>query len=499
MSLATFAMAAASAIQAVLYLGRFGTNARTDGFFVAFALYSTFGVFSQSLRLTSVGLLVEPGARLSVRRFAAVLGVIAVPVLVATVPLAGSLAQLIAPGLKAGAQHVTATALPVLGVAMVLQLWAAGGATVLAIRGRFGTIAGAYMSGAAGGLATFLVLMSVTGVQTLGWSMAAMSVITCTWMLIGVGGSGGLGTWPAELGARPVRPWEQRPATALLRDCGMVLGRTAIYLAFNLLFVITLAFASRSSAGSTTVLSYAYLFASYLVAGTGMALGMSSIPDLTRQARAQRRALVAATVPRGFRYAMLLVAPALAGLIAAGAPLIHAVLPKSLTLAEVHTLRTFATLLVPWTVAALIVNFLLPVLLAIGRARLLGALAPALLALHLAATATGTALWGVDGAVGAMWVAPAALAAVLLVSGAGRAEARPVVRQLGGDGARFLGLAALAFGGGWAVGDALGADLAQASVAGAVGCGAYLAGLWVVARAQLQVLVSAVVARPAAA
>ena len=29
-------------------LGRFGTNARTDGFFVAFALYSTFGVFSQS-------------------------------------------------------------------------------------------------------------------------------------------------------------------------------------------------------------------------------------------------------------------------------------------------------------------------------------------------------------------------------------------------------------------------------------------------------------------
>jgi peptidoglycan biosynthesis protein MviN/MurJ (putative lipid II flippase) len=499
MSLATFAMAAASAIQAVLYLGRFGTNARTDGFFVAFALYSTFGVFSQSLRLTSVGLLVEPGARLSVRRFAAVLGVIAVPVVVATMPLAGSLAQLIAPGLKASAQHVTATALPVLGLAMVLQLWAAGGATVLAIRGRFGAIAGAYMSGAAAGLATFLVLMGVTGVQTLGWSMAAMSVITCTWMLIGVGASGGLGTWPAEIATRAVRPWGQRPAVPLLRDCGMVLGRTAIYLAFNLLFVITLAFASRSSAGSTTVLSYAYLFASYLVAGTGMALGMSSIPDLTRQARAQRHALVAATVPRGFRYAMLLVAPALAGLIAAGAPLIHAVLPKSLSLAEVHTLRTFATLLVPWTVAALLVNFLLPVLLAFGRARLLGALAPGLLALHVLATAAGTAMWGVDGAVGAMWVAPVCLAAVLLVSGAGREEARPVVRQLSGDGARFLGLAALAFGGGWAVGDALGADLAQAVVAGAVGCAAYLAGLWIVARAQLQVLVSAVVARPAAA
>ena len=33
-------------------------------------------------------------------------------------------------------------------------------------------------------------------------------------------------------------------------------------------FVVTLAFASHSTAGDATVLSYAYLFASYLVAGT---------------------------------------------------------------------------------------------------------------------------------------------------------------------------------------------------------------------------------------
>jgi peptidoglycan biosynthesis protein MviN/MurJ (putative lipid II flippase) len=518
MSLATFAMAAASAIQAVLYLGRFGTNARTDGFFVAFALYSTFGVFSQSLRLTSVGLLVEPGARLRLRRFAAVLGLIALPVLVLTIPLAAPLSELIAPGLKAGGRHVTAAALPVLGVAMVLQLWAAGAATVLAIRGRFGTIAGAYMSGAAAGLATFLVLMSSAGVQTLGFSMGAMSVLTCLWMLAGVRASGGLEPWPSEVARRPVQPWawsvrlgarSSAPArgwrvsswspAALLRDCGAVLGRTAIYLAFNVLFVITLAFASGSSAGSATVLSYAYLFASYLVAGTGMALGMSSIPDLTRQARAQRRALVAATVPRGFRYAMLLVAPALAGLIVAGAPLVHAVLPKSISSAEVTALQTFAALLVPWTIAALLVNFLLPVLLAFGRTRLLGVLAPALLALHVAATATGTALFGVDGAVGAMWVAPACLAAALLLGGAGQTEARRVLRELSGDGTRFMALAALAFGAGWAAGGALEGELAAAVVAGAVGCAAYAVGLLLVARAQLEVLLSAVAARPAPA
>ena len=248
----------------MLYLGRFGTNARTDGFFVAFALYSTFGVFSQSLRLTSVGLLVEPGARLSARQFAAVLGVVARWCWSLTVPGAGALAGLIAPGLKAGARQVTATALPVLGVAMVLAAMGRGGATVLAIRGRFGTIAGGYTVGAAGGLMTFLVLMGHTGVQTLGWSMGAMSVLTCTWMLVGMRRSGGWGAWPAELAARPVEPFGSaavdarrrarapiawRGACAAGGDCGVVLGRTAIYLAFNLLFVITLAFASRSAAG----------------------------------------------------------------------------------------------------------------------------------------------------------------------------------------------------------------------------------------------------------
>jgi hypothetical protein len=530
MSVATFAMAAASAIQAVLYLGRFGTNARTDGFFVAFALYSTFGVFSQSLRLTSVGLLVEPGARLSTRRFAAVLGTIALPVLLLTIPLAGPLSQLIAPGLKASGRHVTAMALPVLGTAMVLQLWAAGGATVLAIRGRFGTIAGAYMAGAGTGLVTFVALMSTAGVQTLGWSMGAMSVVTCLGMLTGLKLSGGLGPWPNKVARRPIEPWSSaqapspthlpthlpthapkhspihspihsltRAPAALLRDCGVVLGRTAIYLAFNVLFVVTLAFASSSQAGSTTVLSYAYLFVSYLVAGTGMALGMSSIPDLTRQARAQRRALVAATVPRGFRYAMLLAAPALAALIVAGAPLVHAVLPKSLSTAEVQTLRTFAALLAPWMIAALLVNFLLPVLLAFGRTRLLGALAPALLAVHLLATAAATALFGVNGAVGAMWIAPAGLAATLLISGAGRADAPEILRELSRDGARFVALATLAFGAGWVAASALEGNLAQALVAAVVGCAVYAGGLLLVARRQVEVLVSALIARPAAA
>jgi peptidoglycan biosynthesis protein MviN/MurJ (putative lipid II flippase) len=489
MSLATFAMAAASAVQAVLFLSRFGTNTRTDGFFVAFAVYSTFGVFCQSMRLTSVPMLVEPQARLSGREYAAALGFVALPVLVVTIPLAGPLSHLIAPGLGAQGRAVTAAALPVLGCAMTLQLWAAGGAAMLAIRDRFTTIAGAYMSGACAGLVTFLALMDRAGVQTLGWSMLAMSVVTSAWMLLGMRRSGGLGARRGSLALK-----------SIVRDAALVLGRTAVYLAFNMLFVITLAFASHSAAGGTTVLSYAYLFASYLVAGTGMALGQSSIPDMTREARARRRAVVTETVPRGFRYAMLIVAPALAALIAAGAPLIHALFPASLTSAGAHTLRTFSALLVAWTVAALLVNFLLPALFAVGRTRLLNALVLPLVVLHLTATAVGSLLFGVDGAVGAFFLAPTCLGAILLIAGAGAGPASAsVARQLASDGARFLALAAVAFGAGWSLGTAAPTGLAQAAVAIVVGSALYAAGLALFARRQLQVVFRAVRTRPAAA
>ena len=142
--------------------------------------------------------------------------------------------------------------------------------------------------------------------------------------------------------SRPARAVGIRVAIAggigrMARCVWMVLSSTAVYLAFNCLYVITLAFASKYGAGGATVLSYAYLFASYLVAATGFALGMSRIADMSRGAVADWREVIAATVPGGFRYAMLLVAPALAALIAGGATLIGDVLPKSFDAAQVRS------------------------------------------------------------------------------------------------------------------------------------------------------------------
>lgn len=479
MGLATLAMAGASAIQAVLYLSSFGLTARTDAFFAAFSLYTVFGVFTQSIRITAVPLLVGRGQTMGPRDFAVTLLVIAVPVALACGPLAGPLAGLLAPGVSEADQGLTQNALHILGGAMVLQLAAAGAATVLGLWDRFGTVAAGYMAGAPAGLITYLVAEPSTGELTLGWSMLAMAVVTAAWM----GGALLRARTPGQQGgiASPTR---------LTRMAGGILGRTVVYFVFNGLFLITLAFASHSDAGDATVLSYGYLFVSYLVAGTGMAVGVSRVPDMTRGAQDDWHDVVADTVPHGFRYAILLCAPAVGALVAGGAALVGELVPASLPPGEVGTLREFAALLAPWMLAALLVNLALPALFALGRARLVNLVALPVVLLHLLATWVGDRLFGVEGAVGAFCIAPLVFAVFLVGPGVGRRRAL-VVREIARDTVVFGVLAVAAFGLGGSIGLALPAGLLSALVAVGVGSAAYLAGLRLAAPHQLEVLLGA--------
>jgi peptidoglycan biosynthesis protein MviN/MurJ (putative lipid II flippase) len=489
MAIATLAMGATSGIQALLYLSSFGINGRTDGFFVAFALYTSFGVFSQSIRVTSAPLLVGEKARLSTVEFAIALCAIAIPVTIATVPLAGPLAGLLAPGLGETGRGVTESALPILGIAMVLQLWAAGGATLLAVRDRFDRIAFAYIAGALSGLVVYLAVSGAAGELSLAWSMLAMAVVTCGLMLDGTRAS------------RSEAAAGERQASIRLKRLGhcvwLVLGSTMVYLAFNGLYVVTLAFASNYSAGSATVLSYAYLFASYLVAATGFALGMSRIADMRRGALADWREVIADTVPAGFRYAMLIVAPALAALIAGGATLIGDVLPSSFDASQVAQLRVFGALLCAWTVAALLVNLLLPAMFALDRAKVVNALAIPVFVLHVGVTALGGALFGANGVVGAFFIVPLVFAVVLLVVGAGRGSGA-IARELARDGLRFALFAAACYGIGAAIGEAVGTGIETPLLT--VGIGSLLYGALAAFRlapGQMRLLLGAV--RPASA
>jgi peptidoglycan biosynthesis protein MviN/MurJ (putative lipid II flippase) len=478
MALATFAMAAGSALQALLYLRSFGIGSRTDGLFAALVLYAIFGTFGQSIRVTSAPLLVGTRPRITPTQFAAALGLIALPVLVATVPLAGPLARVLAPGLGESARHITAAALPILGAAMILQLWAAGTATLLAVRDRFRGVAAAYGAGALAGLSSYLALQHTTGPLVLAWSMLAMAVTTLAIMLAAVRGSGTAVTQHATGSLRPRR---------LLACTASILGRTGIYLVFNGLYLVTLAFAGHYHAGDATIVSYAYLFVSYLVAGTGFALGIARVADMTRGARSEWRRILADTVPQGFRYTMLLSAPALAGLVAFGAPLVGALLPSSLSAHEVAELQRFALLLTPWVVAAQLANLLLPVMFALGRTRMVNVSTPILLGAQLAITALASTLLGLYGVVGAMFVAPLGFVIFMLVSEGG-SDLRRVVTELLRDGARFILLATVSFGGAAGVTLLLPAGVGRAVACGLIGSLGYLAGLKLTASEQLQML-----------
>ena len=228
--------------------------------------------------------------------------------------------------------------------------------------------------------------------------------------------------------------------------------------------MITLAFASNYDAGDATVLSYAYLFASYLVAGTGFALGMSRIADMRRGALADWREVIADTVPAGFRYSMLLVAPALAALIAGGATADRRGPARQLRRRRRSTqLQVFAALLCAWTVAALLVNLLLPAMFALGRAKLVNLLAlrgrrPA----HRGHRARRRPLRRQRRRRRLLRRAPRPSPSSCSLVGAGR-ESGPIARELARDGLRFAPPAAACFGIGAAIGTALATGLVDAA------------------------------------
>ena len=119
---------------------------------------------------------------------------------------------------------------------------------------------------------------------------------------------------------------------------------------------------------------------------------------------------------------MMIVAPAMLALITVGAPLAHAVLPESLGRPGPHAADVHGT---PHPLVCVRPARRLDArLFAVGRAGLLNALAVPLLLLHLAATALASALFGVDGAVGAFFIAPGCFAAILLVAGPGASRLR---------------------------------------------------------------------------
>jgi hypothetical protein len=424
-------MAFGSGLQLALYLRHFGTTRATDAMIAALAVYSLVSVAGQVLRTTSVPLFSGSGPILNEALFGWTMAGVSLLATVICATCAEPIAKLVAHSAGHTGISVGTTAIRIMAPAIGLQIGGAGLAVVGALRGRLSFVAFSYIACGVTGLFGYFVLDHSTGIQVLAWTnvISGGTVV----LILGFG--------------LPLHPRRLEGLGPILRAGSRLLRGLPLPMSFSLMYPVTLALAPRSRAGEITLFGLAYTVCSYLSGITAQALSMSDVVSLARVgtgSASDRRA----TVMRAFRYSMLIAIPGAGVAALAGGPVLTALMPSKVGTSG-GTFGLDVLLLVPFLVGALGVWVTLPALLSAEnglKGRRLFAVILGLLAVHLAATLVGRALWGFDGALLAMAVAPAAFVCFGLRLAAPRTAlllVRPAV-TICGAGAVSFGMLALA-------------------------------------------------------
>lgn len=270
-ALSTVVVSAAAAAAAILIAHRFGRTHETDGFFVAYGVYLVLTLAAQAFRVVVLPPLTrareEDRLRGELGGFGAALAVVSAPAVAVAVVIG-----LVVSG--SATADAFAAALPWFVAAGVLQLYAGLAASALAAHDSYGVAALGYAAGAVAGVGLFAALLD-HGLQALAWgqllnSAIALGIPLAALAVRRVGRGGG----PVEL---------RRRLWALARGA-------AVPAALQLLYVIANAFALGLGRGAATTFSYAYFFASFLVAVTASALALVSSAPLTRRGLSPERA-----------------------------------------------------------------------------------------------------------------------------------------------------------------------------------------------------------------
>jgi hypothetical protein len=418
-------VALGSAIQVALYLRDFGATHRTDGVIAAIAVYSLVVTLGQLLRTTAVPLLTGASPQLSGERFGWGLGAIAAAVSIVCVALSAVIAAAVAGATGPVGRNLAGEALVIMGPAIGLQLLGSGLAVEGAIRGRLDAVSVAFMVSSIAGLAGYFALRAASAELVLAWANLIGSAALVAAL------------------AMTVRPPLRRPPgpRRLVSGIAALARSVPLPASFVVMYPLTLALAPHDRPGQITLFGLAFTACSYLAGFTGQALSMSDAVTLARLPAADapgRRELVL----RAFRYSLLLAAPGLGAAAVAGGPLVRALLPADSS----GTNAYFAIdllLLIPWLMATLGVWATLPALLSDRRrpdGRRLAEAVAALLAVHVIAALVGRAVWGFDGLVAGMAIAPAAFTAVAVavtVPSAAAGLLRPAALVLAAAGIGF--------------------------------------------------------------
>ena len=357
-------VSAAAAIAGAYLAHKFGRDAQTDGFLAAYGVYLVIVLAAQAFRLVIVPDLTRAAEerRLPAEfvSYACVLLAFDLPATLVTIVFAGPIGDLLTGNLPPDAADIASSAVVWLVPAAFAQTLAALSASALAARDSYLVAAAAYALGAISGLVVFVAFAGSHGLVSLAWGLAVNGALASGIPFVALlryghligQRSGGVAIWPR------------------LRK---LMQAAAVPIAIQGLYLIALRGASGLGEGNQTSLTYAYLFASTLVAATASSLSLISSAPLTRRGLDAESA--SAHVLHAAWLSLTLIGAAAGVFTLVGGRVVSFVLGDAFA-GEVGTdLGHLVVYLAPWVAAAVAFSVTFPLLFVLERTRILVPLA----------------------------------------------------------------------------------------------------------------------------
>jgi O-antigen/teichoic acid export membrane protein len=362
----------AAALAGAYLAHEFGRNARTDGFLAAYGVYLVIVLAAQAFRLVIVPDLTRASAhdRLppEFASYASALLALGVPCSLLAALFADELGDLLTGNLPASAASIASSALVWIVPAAFLQTLAALCASALAARDSYVVAAAGYALGALAGLVVFFVLANDQGLVSLAWGLALNGTISAVVPLMALIYAGHLS------GTR-------RGGVAIWPRVKKLMQAAAVPLALQGLYVIALRGASGLGEGNQTSLTFAFLFASTLVAATASSLSLISSAPLTRRGLDADSA--SAHVLHSAWLSLTLIGAAAGVFALVGGRVVSFVLGDAYSGDVGHDLGQLVVYLSPWVVGAVAFSVIFPLLFVLEKPRVLVPVAVLAIAVHI--------------------------------------------------------------------------------------------------------------------
>ena len=380
-----------AAVVGVVIARKLERTAETDGFFAAYGVFIVLALAATAVRVTVLPSLARAreAGRLSseTASYTLVVGIVALPLLAATVIAARPIAELLTGFGPDAAVDAAAAVLPWMVVAGLGQFTAGLLASTLAALDDYVVPALAFIAGSVTGLVVLLLRIDESRAEAVAWGMAVNAVLATGLMALWLWRAARHERMPAAAARADVRGSGRR-----LVELG---SGAALPFALQAIFLVCLPIAARDGVGSVTSFNYAYLIAAAVVGICASSLGLVTAVPLTRLGLDAGR--IARHVEASSWPALLAVA-ATAGIFAvAGAEITHLVLGGAYGEDVGAEIGRLVVALAPYMVASLALSVTFPLVFVSGRGGRLPLVGLGVLAVHVPLAFAGQALAGLEG------------------------------------------------------------------------------------------------------